>query len=154
MSEKRGSEQSRSFSKDELEKFDGKEGRPFYIAFKGRIYDLSNSKLWVQGTHMGVHTRNENLAETIKNAPHGEEMLERFTVLGTLAELPLQTRPPTETEKATAIESSAEEPPQVSALDRKFSETGSIRRRSNNALRNRQIRFSCGWNKSTCCTIQ
>ena len=33
-------------SLEELAEKDGKEGRPVYIAYKGRIYDVSGSKLW------------------------------------------------------------------------------------------------------------
>ncbi len=113
MSEKEESDHSRSFVQDELEKFDGKEGRAFYIAFKGKIYDLSNSKLWIQGTHMGIHTKNENLAETIKTAPHGEEMLERFAVLGTLAEQLPQAPAPVATLETTKVETSAAKPGQI-----------------------------------------
>jgi arsenite oxidase small subunit len=119
MSGKEGSEHSRSFSKDELEKFDGKEGRPLYIAFNGKIYDLSNSKLWIQGTHMGIHTRNEDLAETIKTAPHGEEMLQRFTVLGTLAEQLPQAPTPVAAMEKTAAEASAAQPAQPGQIDRR-----------------------------------
>jgi arsenite oxidase small subunit len=119
MSEKKDTGQSKSFSKDELEEFDGKEGRPLYVVFKGRIYDLSNSKIWVQGTHMSIHTRNENLTEAIKNAPHGEEFLERFPVLGTLVEQPQQaSMRSVEAEKKT-MGPPPEQPAPVSTLDRR-----------------------------------
>jgi arsenite oxidase small subunit len=119
MSEKKDNAQSKSFSKDELKKFDGKEGRPFYIAFKGKIYDLSNSKLWAQGTHMGVHTSNEDLEETIKHAPHDEEMLERFTVLGTLTEQPPQRPSPLVAAEKKVTGLPAEQPAPASMMDRR-----------------------------------
>jgi arsenite oxidase small subunit len=120
MSGEKDRENSRSYSRDELEKFDGKEGRPFYIVFKGKIYDLSNSKLWMQGTHMGIHTRDEDLAETIKNAPHGEEMLQRFTVQGIFAEPPPQEQVPivTTVEKETT-EAPVAQSAQTPQLDRR-----------------------------------
>jgi putative copper export protein len=31
---------------EELQHFDGKENRPAYFAYKGRVYDISPSKLW------------------------------------------------------------------------------------------------------------
>ncbi len=110
MSEKKDTVESKSFSKDELEKFDGKEGRLLYVVFKGKIYDLSNSHLWIQGTHMGVHTRNEDLAETIKSAPHDEQMLNRFPVVGNLAEqLPQKPVPVPVVEKAV-VQAPQEQP--------------------------------------------
>ncbi len=40
------------FDQAELEKYDGKDGRPIYIAYKGNVYDVTNSKLWKNGMHM------------------------------------------------------------------------------------------------------
>jgi tetratricopeptide (TPR) repeat protein len=34
------------FSTSELKEFDGKEGRSAYVAFKGKIYDVTNSSFW------------------------------------------------------------------------------------------------------------
>jgi arsenite oxidase small subunit len=119
MGEPKGSGKLKSFSREELEKFDGKDGRPLYISFNGKIYDLSNSQLWVRGTHMGIHTRNENLAETIKSAPHGEDMLDRFTVLGALAEMPQQSPEPIATVEKKETEVPLEQPSSVPALNRR-----------------------------------
>ncbi len=82
----------------ELSQFDGKDGRPTYILFKGKVYDISSSKLWIEGTHMNMHTLKENLPETIKAAPHGEEVLSRFPIIGNLApettpETPVPAKP-------------------------------------------------------------
>ncbi len=93
MSEKKDTNQSKSFTQKELEAFDGKEGRPLYVVFRGKVYDLSKSALWTQGLHMGVHTRNENLGETIRDAPHTEETLERFPMIGRLIEQPMAATP-------------------------------------------------------------
>jgi arsenite oxidase small subunit len=109
----------RSFTQKDLEAFDGKEGRPFYIVFKGKVYDLSKSQLWIQGTHMGIHTRNENLAETIKDAPHTEENLERFPIVGTFDEQPMPTPPLPMTVEKKAAEAPAKQPAQPLAMDRR-----------------------------------
>ena len=114
MSEDNKNKQLRSFTQKELESFDGKEGRPFYIVFNGKVYDLSKSQLWIEGTHMGIHTRNENLAESIKKAPHTQETLERFPIIGTFSE---QTQPtPATTEKTETPEKQAVQP---LAMDRR-----------------------------------
>ncbi len=85
---------SKVFTRKDLEQFDGREGRPLYIVFKGRVYDLTSSQLWVEGMHMAVHSRDENLAETIKDAPHTEEILDRFEQVGRLEEeAPVRTIP-------------------------------------------------------------
>jgi len=40
---------------DELSRYDGKEGRPAYFAFAGRIHDATGSRLWKEGSHVGRH---------------------------------------------------------------------------------------------------
>ncbi len=40
---------------EELGSFDGKEGRSVYVAFQGRVYDVTKSRLWSTGTHMKRH---------------------------------------------------------------------------------------------------
>ena len=83
-------ENVRKFTSTELQQFDGLNGRPLYIVFKDNVYDLTNSKLWPLGKHMGLHTRTENLTESIKTAPHGEDNVFRFPLVGKLVEIPLQ----------------------------------------------------------------
>jgi arsenite oxidase small subunit len=109
----------RSFTQKDLEAFDGKEGRPFYIVFDRKVYDLSKSQLWIKGTHMGIHTINENLAETIKGAPHGEETLQRFPVIGTYGGPAMPAPTPATTVMKEAAEAPAKQPTQPLAIDRR-----------------------------------
>ncbi|MBW1942544.1 MAG: cytochrome b5 [Deltaproteobacteria bacterium] len=76
----------KEFDLEELAKFDGKEGRPLYVAHQGNIYDVSDSKLWKNGLHMNRHHGGRDLTTDIKGAPHGVEMLERFTQVGVLTQ--------------------------------------------------------------------
>jgi len=69
---------------DELSQFDGTEGRPAYLAFKGNIYDVSSSKLWSGGTHMKRHSAGFDLTDALKAAPHGEDRVLRMRVVGKL----------------------------------------------------------------------
>jgi arsenite oxidase small subunit len=80
----------RKISPEDLKQFDGSNGKPLYIVFKGKIYDLSTSQLWLEGKHMGMHTRTDDLAEAIKTAPHGEDNVFRFPLVGELSEAPMQ----------------------------------------------------------------
>ena len=72
----------RELSLEELAEKDGQEGRPVYIAYEGRIYDVSLSKLWKTGTHMKRHSCAKDLTTDISAAPHGPEVLERFEQVG------------------------------------------------------------------------
>ena len=42
----------KEFDADELAGFNGENGNPTYIAYDGKVYDVSESKLWRNGQHM------------------------------------------------------------------------------------------------------
>jgi predicted heme/steroid binding protein/uncharacterized membrane protein len=68
----------------ELKKFDGSNGKPVYITYKSKIYDVSNSKLWRNGLHMRRHHAGLDLTAAIQGAPHEPDVLERYPHIGTL----------------------------------------------------------------------
>ncbi|MFZ2948641.1 MAG: CopD family protein [Desulfuromonadaceae bacterium] len=63
---------------------DGKEGRPAWFAFEGKVYDATQSPIWKQGVHMGRHTAGVDLTEALKLAPHGREKVTDLTPVGEL----------------------------------------------------------------------
>ncbi|KAA0888319.1 CopD family protein [Oryzomonas rubra] len=69
---------------EDLAAFDGKDGRPAYFAFEGKVYDATQSKLWKQGIHMGRHNAGNNLTEALSLAPHGSEKVTAMTAVGEL----------------------------------------------------------------------
>ena len=69
---------------EELHSFDGKEGRPAFIAYKGKIYDVTNSKLWKEGSHARKHHAGRDLTEALKTAPHAEDKLLSMPEVGKL----------------------------------------------------------------------
>lgn len=72
------------FSLEELSYFDGKDGRPAYFAYQGKVYDVSASKLWREGSHMKKHAAGTDLTDLLKTAPHGEEKIFAMPVAGSL----------------------------------------------------------------------
>lgn len=75
----------RAFTHDELARCDGREGRPAYIAYAGKVYDVTGSFLWRGGRHQALHRAGRDLSESLAEAPHSEELLQRFPVVGSLA---------------------------------------------------------------------
>jgi predicted heme/steroid binding protein/uncharacterized membrane protein len=74
----------KEFDLESLSTFNGKEGKPVYIAHKGRVIDVSTSKLWKAGLHMKRHQAGCDLTSDIEAAPHGPEVLETYPQVGTL----------------------------------------------------------------------
>jgi predicted heme/steroid binding protein len=81
-------EAEKKFTLEELKQFDGRDGRPAYVAFKGKVYDVSDSFLWAGGDHQGQHEAGKDITDEIKYAPHSEEVLERVKKVGVLVSSP------------------------------------------------------------------
>ena len=74
----------KEFDAKNLAEFGGENDTPIYIAHKGKVYDVSGSKLWKGGLHMRRHRAGTDLTADIQAAPHGPEVLERYPQVGTL----------------------------------------------------------------------
>jgi predicted heme/steroid binding protein/uncharacterized membrane protein len=70
--------------KTKLSENDGKDGKPAYVAYNGKIYNVTESKMWKKGLHMNRHQAGQDLTEAIGAAPHGPEVLTRFNEAGKL----------------------------------------------------------------------
>lgn len=74
------------FTKESLAPFDGKDGRPAYVAHMGKVYDVSGSLMWEDGDHQGEHRAGADLTAEMDDAPHLPDELDAFPVVGSLAE--------------------------------------------------------------------
>ena len=74
----------KEFSKEELALCNGKNGSPAYIAYNGKVYDVSGSFLWKDGNHQVFHVAGADLTDAVEQAPHGGDLLEKFPVVGIL----------------------------------------------------------------------
>ena len=72
------------FTPAELAENTGADGQPVYIAREGKVYDVSHSPLWETGQHRGLHRAGGDLTAEFQDAPHGEEVLERYPQVGVL----------------------------------------------------------------------
>ena len=76
--------EERVFTVEELATFDGKNGRPAYIAHSGKVYDVSGSGMWEEGEHEDEHSAGRDLTDDTDFAPHNDSVLMPFPVVGVL----------------------------------------------------------------------
>ena len=74
----------RRFTKEELALYNGKDGASFYIAYRVKVYDVTDSFLWQNGLHQALHSAGEDLTYSLDEAPHGADLLSPFPVIGIL----------------------------------------------------------------------
>ncbi len=82
------------FTPEELALFDGREGRQAFVGYRGKVYDLSASGMWGGGAHMQRHAAGNDLTPAITQAPHGEEKLAAFPMVGALVPSLGEQHPP------------------------------------------------------------
>ena len=76
----------RRFTAEELASYDGRDGRPAYVAWAGKVYDVSESFLWKSGRHQAMHDAGLDLTRALGGAPHGSDLLVRWPQVGVLVE--------------------------------------------------------------------
>lgn len=64
----------------------GQNGKPAYIVYKEKVYDVSESAFWLYGEHMSAHQAGKDLTSEMEMAPHREETLQRVKEVGVLAD--------------------------------------------------------------------
>lgn len=73
----------KEFTRDELAAFNGKNGSPAYVAYKGVVYDVTDSAMWGDGDHEGMHFAGTDLTTEHDDAPHDVYVTD-FTEVGRL----------------------------------------------------------------------
>lgn len=74
----------KEFTLEELAQYDGKDGRPAYVAYKGGVYDVTESAMWGGGDHEAQHVAGHDLTAEHEDAPHDVYVTD-FPQVGTLA---------------------------------------------------------------------
>lgn len=73
----------KEFTAEDLAAFDGRDGRPAYVAFRGIVYDVTESSMWPDGMHEAMHGAGGDLTEAHDDAPHDEYIVD-FPEVGRL----------------------------------------------------------------------
>lgn len=71
------------YTKNQLSLRNGHDKKEIWIAYKGIIYDVSQSRLWKNGKHY-EHWAGQDLTDELPDAPHSEKVFERFEIIGIL----------------------------------------------------------------------
>ncbi|MFA7471848.1 MAG: cytochrome b5 domain-containing protein [Spirosomataceae bacterium] len=71
------------YTKNQLALRNGQDREEIWCAYKGRIYDLSRSRLWRNGMHY-EHWAGQDLTDELADAPHSDRVFERFPIVGEL----------------------------------------------------------------------
>jgi predicted heme/steroid binding protein len=60
----------KDFTVAELAENNGMAGKPAYVAYKGVVYDVTESAMWGEGDHEGMHQAGADLTAEHEDAPH------------------------------------------------------------------------------------
>lgn len=71
------------YTKSQLALRNGQDKPQIWVAYCGKIYDVSKSRLWRNGKHY-EHWAGQDLTDELKDAPHTQTVFEKFEVIGVL----------------------------------------------------------------------
>lgn len=72
------------YKKSQLALRNGQDMEVIWVAYKGVIYDVTESKLWRNGKHYEHWSGQDLTKELEEDAPHMEEVFKRFKAVGVL----------------------------------------------------------------------
>ncbi|MCH8331522.1 MAG: cytochrome b5 [Bacteroidetes bacterium] len=72
-------------TKEQLALRNGQDRKEVWIAYKGIVYDVTQSLLWRTGNHY-EHWAGQDLTHELPDAPHTEAVFERVKEIGKLVE--------------------------------------------------------------------
>lgn len=78
-------EEMKVYSRSQLALRNGQDKPEIWVAYQGKIYDVSSSRLWRNGKHY-EHWAGQDLTHELKDAPHTNKVFEKFEVIGLVKE--------------------------------------------------------------------
>lgn len=73
----------KTYTKSQLALRNGQDRDEIWVAFQGIIYEVTASRLWRNGKHY-EHWAGQDLTAELKDAPHTENVFEKFKAIGRL----------------------------------------------------------------------
>ena len=71
------------YTKSQLALRNGQDKPEIWVAYAGKIYDVTASRLWNNGKHY-EHWAGQDLTDELRDAPHTISVFEKFVVVGEL----------------------------------------------------------------------
>ncbi len=71
------------YTKNQLALRNGQDRPEIWVAFLGKIYDMTSSKLWKNGKHY-EHWAGQDLSDELADAPHSAVVFDKFSLIGIL----------------------------------------------------------------------
>jgi len=72
------------YTKQQLALRNGQDKPQIWVAYKGLIYDMTDSRLWRNGKHY-EHWAGQDLTDELQDAPHTDAVFEKFSPVAILA---------------------------------------------------------------------
>lgn len=72
------------YSKAQLALRNGQDREEIWVAYEGKIYDVTESRLWRNGKHY-EHWAGQDLTDELSEAPHTAQVFEKFEAIGELS---------------------------------------------------------------------
>jgi len=69
------------YTRSQLALRNGQDKPDTWVAYKGVIYDVTESRLWRRGQHY-EHWAGQDLTDELPDAPHTDEVFQRFKAIG------------------------------------------------------------------------
>ena len=73
----------KKYTLQQLSLRNGQDKPEIWVAYKGNIYDVTESRLWRNGKHY-EHWAGQDLTKELVHAPHSESVFKNFTKIGEL----------------------------------------------------------------------
>ena len=83
--------------------FDGTGGKPAYVIYENKVYDVTGSPKWQEGRHFGKHAAGNDLTDVLGGAPHGAEVFEKVKYVGEVSKREPVSEKPTPAHRTFSI---------------------------------------------------
>jgi len=71
------------YTKSQISLCNGQDRKEIWVAYKGVIFDVTESRYWKKGMHY-EHWAGQDLTDELGDAPHAEEVFKRVKKIGIL----------------------------------------------------------------------